>query len=185
MQSVANADDLFIFYVASYGVVLDNGEYILITSNIGSGSTDMLKTEALSQADLTALLVNIPATKKLLLFDTTHGQAAGHALVDDPLSYNASLKSLSRAVGMTVMAAGTSNHQDALPSYQGHGLFAYVLADGLMGKGDVDKSGFVTTFGLADYVIDQVSKLAYEQFKAAQSPIVETNGHDFPLTKVR
>jgi len=44
------------------------------------------------------------------------------------------LKILSRAVGTTVLAANTSTQQ-ALESYEDHGLFTYVVAQGLMGKG--------------------------------------------------
>jgi len=47
-------NDLFVFYVASHGTV-DDGNYYLITSNVGSVSSDKLKTDALSQADLTRL----------------------------------------------------------------------------------------------------------------------------------
>ena len=76
-------DDLFVFYVASHGVT-DNGEYFLITSNVGSVSTEHLKTDAISKEELTALVANMPATKKLLVIDTCHAEALGNALSFDP-----------------------------------------------------------------------------------------------------
>jgi hypothetical protein len=72
-----------------------------------------------------------------------------------------------------------------LEGYQGHGLFTYVVAEGLMGKGDVDQDGFVSTLGLAHYVDREVPQLALSQFNHAQYPTVEVNGQGFPLTKVR
>jgi hypothetical protein len=54
-----------------------------------------------------------------------------------------------------------------------------------MGKGDVDKDGFVSTLGLAHYVDREVPELALSQFNHAQYPTVEVNGQGFPLTKVR
>jgi hypothetical protein len=87
-------------------------------------------------------------------------------------------------MGTTVLAASTSTQQ-ALEGYEGHGLFTYVVAEGLSGKGDVDKNGFVTTLGLAHYVGNQVPDLAEQKFKRAQYPTVETNGQEFPLAKVR
>ena len=187
MQAIVGADDLFVFYVASHGLA-DNGEYFLITSNVGSLSTEHLKTDAVSKDELTALLANIAATKKLMVIDTCQAEALGNALVADlrtrGLDEATALKILSRAMGTTVLGASTSTQQ-ALEGYQGHGLFTYVVADGLSGKGDVDKNGFVTTLGLAHYVGDQVPDLAEQQFKRAQYPTVETNGQEFPLAKVR
>jgi hypothetical protein len=87
-------------------------------------------------------------------------------------------------MGTTVLAASPSTQQ-ALEGYEGHGLFTYVVAEGLSGKGDVDKNGFVTTLGLAHYVGNQVPDLAEQKFKRAQYPTVETNGQEFPLAKVR
>jgi uncharacterized caspase-like protein len=187
MQAVVGADDLFVFYVASHGVTED-GEYFLITSNVASASTEHLKTDAVSKEELTALVANVPATKKLMVIDTCHAEALGNALQLGLLSRGldevTALKILSRSVGTTVLAASTSTQQ-ALEGYQGHGLFTYVVTEGLMGKGDVDKDGFVSTLGLAHYVDREVPELALSQFNHAQYPTVEVNGQGFPLTKVR
>lgn len=187
MAPTVGADDLFVFYVASHGLA-DNGEYYLITSNVGSLSTEHLKTDAISKEELTDLISNIAATKKLIVIDTCQAEALGSALqvslLTRGLDEATALKILSRAIGTTVLAASTST-QAALEGYQGHGLFTYVVAAGLSGNGDVDKSGFVTTFGLAHYVDDQVPELAEQQFKRAQYPTVETNGQEFPLAKVK
>jgi WD40 repeat protein len=183
MQSTVGPDDLFVFYVASHGST-DNGEYFLITSNVGSVSTEHLKTDAISKEELTALVANVPATKKLLVIDTCHAETLGNALLTRGLDEPTALKILSRAVGTTVLAASTST-QEALEGYQGHGLFSFVVADGLAGKGDVDKDGFVSTFGLAHYVDIEVPKLAQREFNHDQFPVIETSGQQFPLTKVR
>ena len=187
MQAVVGADDLFVFYVASHGVAED-GEYFLITSNVASASTEHLKTDAVSKEELTALVANVPATKKLMVIDTCHAEALGNALQLGLLSCGldevTALKILSRSVGTTVLAASTSTQQ-ALEGYQGHGLFTYVVTEGLTGKGDVDKDGFVSTLGLAHYVDREVPELALSQFNHAQYPTVEVNGQGFPLTKVR
>jgi uncharacterized delta-60 repeat protein len=187
MKPIVGPNDLFVFYVASHGLA-DNGQYHLITSNVGSLSTDKLKTDAISKEELTDLISNIAATKKLMVIDTCQAEALGNALeaslMTRGLDEATALKILSRAMGTTVLAASTST-QEALEGYQGHGLFTYVVAEGLSGKGDVDKNGFVTTLGLAHYVGDQVPDLAEQQFKRAQYPTVETNGQEFPLTKVK
>jgi WD40 repeat protein len=186
-QSAVGPDDLFVFYVASHGTT-DDAEYYLITSNVGSASTEHLKADAVSKEELTALVANIHATKKLMVIDTCHAEALGNALqvglLTRGLDEVTALKILSRAVGTTVLAASTSTQQ-ALEGYEGHGLFTYVVAQGLMGKGDVDNNGIVNTLALAHYVDAQVPDIAQRQFNHPQYPTIETNGQAFPLTAVR
>ena len=137
MQSL-NPDDLFVLYVASHGTV-DDGEYFLITSNVGSTRTERLKTDAIGQTVFKELIGNIPATKKLIIIDTCNAGALGEAIqvamMTRGMSEDTAMKILSRAVGSTILSASTSI-QEALEGYQGHGLFTYVLAEGLKGKAD-------------------------------------------------
>ena len=186
MQSL-NPDDLFVFYVASHGTV-DDGEYFLITSNVGSTRTEKLKTDAIGQSVFKELIGNIPATKKLIIIDTCNAGALGEAIqvamLTRGMSEDTAMKILSRAVGSTILSASTSI-QEALEGYQGHGLFTYVLAEGLKGKADKGKTGYVKTTELADYVDNEVPALAEKVFKKAQYPTISISGQTFPIGKVR
>lgn len=180
-------DDLFVLYVASHGVV-DDGEYYLITSNVGLTRTEKLKTDALTQTALKELIANIPTTKKLIVLDTCNAAAAGDAIqvamLTRGMSEDTAMKILSRAVGSTILSASTSS-QEALEGYQGHGLFTWVLAEGLKGKADKAKSGYVKTTDIADYVGEEVPNLAERVFKRAQYPTISMSGQPFPVGKVR
>ena len=180
-------DDLFVFYIASHGMV-DEGEYFLITSNVGSLRTEKLKTDAISQHKLKEAIANIPATKKLIIIDTCNAGALGEAIqvamLTRGMSEDTALKILSRAVGSTILSASTSL-QEALEGYQGHGLFTYVLTEGLKGKADKSKSGYVKTTELADYVDNEVPALAEKVFKRAQYPTISISGQAFPIGKVK
>lgn len=182
-----NPDDLFVFYVASHGTV-DDGEYFLITSNVGSTSTAKLKTDALSQNTLKELVANIPATKKLIVIDTCSagklGDAIQTAMLTRGMSEDTAMKVLSRAVGSTILSASTSV-QEALEGYRGHGLFTFVLSEGLSGKADKSKTGFIKTTELADYVDNEVPVLAEQVFKKAQYPTISISGQGFPIGQVR
>ena len=184
MQTL-NPEDLFVFYVASHGTV-DDGEYFLITSEVGSTSTAKLKTDALSQNLLKELIANIPATKKLIVIDTCGagklGDAIQVAMLTRGMSEDTAIKVLSRAVGSTILAASTSL-QEALEGYEGHGLFTYVLTEGMKGKADSHRDGFVKTIELASYVDDEVPKLAEQVFNRAQYPTVSPSGMGFPICK--
>ena len=186
MQSL-NPDDLFVLYVASHGTV-DDGEYFLITSNVGSTRTEKLKTDAVGQTIFKELVGNIPATKKLIIIDTCNAGALGEAIqvamLTRGMSEDTAMKILSRAVGSTILSAATSM-QEALEGYQGHGLFTYVLTEGLKGKADKGNTGYVRTTELADYVDNEVPTLAEKIFKKAQYPTISISGQAFPIGKVR
>ena len=182
-----NPDDLFVFYVASHGTV-DGGEYFLITSNVGSTRTEKLKSDAISQATFKELIANIPATKKLIIIDTCNAGALGSAIqtamLTRGMSEDTAMKVLSRAVGSTVLSASTSI-QEALEGYNGHGLFTFVLTEGLQGKADKGGTGYVKTTELADYVDNEVPILAEKIFKKAQYPTISISGQAFPIGRVQ
>lgn len=182
-----NPDDLFVFYVASHGTV-DEGEYYLITSNVGSTRTEKLKSDAVSQTAFKELIANIPATKKMIIIDTCNAGALGSAIqtamLTRGMSEDTAMKVLSRAVGSTVLSASTSI-QEALEGYNGHGLFTFVLAEGLQGKADKGRTGYVKTTELADYVDNEVPLLAEKIFKKAQYPTISISGQAFPIGRVK
>ena len=186
MKSI-NPDDLFVFYVASHGTV-DEGEYFLITSNVGSTRTEKLKTDAVSQTTIKELISNIPTTKKLIVLDTCNAGAMGDAIqvamLTRGMSEDTAMKILSRAMGSTILSASTS-FQEAVEGYKGHGLFTYVIAEGLNGKADKGKTGYIKTTDLADYVDNEVPVLAEKVFKKAQYPTISISGQAFPIGKIK
>jgi WD40 repeat protein len=186
-QKDVRPEDLFVFYVASHGTV-DDGGYFLITSNVGSTSTARLKQDALTQETLKELISNIPASKKLVVFDTCNAGKMGDvlqaAILTRGLSDDTAMKILSRAVGSTILSAASSV-QEALEGYMGHGLFTWVVVEGLKGAADADKDGFVKTLELAEYVDSQVPEIAERLYKHKQFPIVSPSGQGFPIVRVR
>ncbi len=187
VQKQARPEDLFVFYIASHATV-DDGEYFLITANVGLTSTERLKTSALRQDALKELLANVPATKKLIVLDTCNAGKLGEtlqvAMLTRGMSDDTAVKVLGRAVGSTILSAASSV-QEALEGYQGHGLFTYVLAEGLKGGADADKDGYVKTLELANYVEDRVPVLAEQVFRHKQFPTVAIQGQSIPLVRVK
>jgi hypothetical protein len=176
MHSKVGPDDLFVFYASSHGNIVD-GQYYLVTSNVESA--DKLKAESVSSQDLTGLLANIPATRKLVVIDTCHAQA----LSDKGMTGGTAATILGRETGVAMFFA-TNTDQEALEGYKDHGLFTFVVTDGLTGKANT-KNGIVSTFGLADYVDTEVPPLALNLYKHDQHPTAEMSGEGFPLTKVK
>jgi WD40 repeat protein len=184
------SDDVFVFYIASHGVIAD-GEYFIATSNVDAA--DRLRDEALSKNDLTALLADVPATKKVVLIDACHAQPLGDALQAALLNRGNNEKTaatiMARDIGLTVLAAATSD-EEALEGYKNdhgdyHGLFTSIVTEGLAGSADLLKHGIVTNYGLTYYVGDKVPHLAENLYKHEQHPTADANGPSFELAKVR
>ncbi|MBV8195586.1 MAG: caspase family protein, partial [Candidatus Dormibacteraeota bacterium] len=182
--------DVFVFYVASHGTVegedLASREYFLIPSNVSTATDEAIRRDALSEGELKQLVGNIPATRKLLLLDTCHAGAMGDAmmLTTRGLEEVAAVKVISGAVGSTVLSASTSD-QEALEGQDGHGLFTWVLLQGLGGGADFRKNGYINTFDLADYVDDEVPKIAEQHFHRKQIPNWHNAGQSFRIASSR
>jgi WD40 repeat protein len=185
-------NDLFVFYNASHGIVdvVDEEEqYFLLTSNVLLLSSRHIGKDAMSHKELAKLIGNIPAQKKIVILDTCNAGKGGKeiqiALLQQTrgLTESTAVKVLQRAIGSAVFSA-SSDTQQALEGYKGHGLFTYVLMEGLQGKADIKKEGFITIYGLADYVGEQVLKLSEEVFKRQQTPTIQTGG-DFPIGRIQ
>ena len=192
LRSKVRPNDLFVFYDASHGVVDvvdDQEQYYLLTSNVLLLSSRHIGTDAISQKELGILIGSIPAQKKLVILDTCNAGKGGKelqiALLQQTrgLTESTAVKLLQRSIGSAVFSA-SSDSQQALEGYKGHGLFTYVLLEGLRGKADIKKDGFITVLGLADYVEENVIKLSEEIFKRQQTPTIQT-GANFPIGKVK
>lgn len=193
VRQMVKPNDLFVFYDASHGMVdVVNGEeqYFLLTSNVRLLSSQHISEDALSHKDLVRLIGSIPAQKKLVILDTCNAGKGGKeiqiALLQQTrgLTDATAVKLLQRAVGSSVFSA-SADTQQALEGYKGHGLFTYVLLEGLQGKADFKKDGFITVTGLKLYTEERVMTLSEEVFKRQQNPMIETGVNDFPIGRVR
>jgi uncharacterized caspase-like protein len=186
LEAAAGPSDEFVFYAASHGVIAKNGQYYLMASNATSADPASLATSAISAKELSTLLANIHVARKLVILDTCDAGNASAALkANGGLRAKDAATILGRDFGFTVLAATTTD-QEALESpYKEHGLFSYVVADGLAGKAADPSSGVVTSFVLADYVNDNVPTLAQTALHRSQQPTAEKSGQSFPVTKVK
>ncbi len=190
MKAKVKPNDFFVFYDASHGIVEEEGDsqYFLLTSNVLLLSSRRIAADALSQKELASLLGGIPAEKKLVVLDTCNAGKGGKEIAaalmkTRGLTEATAIKLLKRAIGSAVFAA-SSDTQQALEGYKGHGLFTYVLIEGLRGKADTRNDGFITVLGLAEYAEEEVVRLSEEVFKRQQTPTIQTSAN-FPIGKVR
>jgi WD40 repeat protein len=185
-------NDIFVFYNASHGVIdiVDETEqYYLLTSNVLLLSSRHIGRDAMSQKELIQLIGTIPAQKKLIILDTCHAGKAGKdiaiALLQQTrgLTESTAIKLLQRAIGSAVFSA-SSDTQQALEGYKGHGLFTYAIIEGLKGGADLNKDGYVKISELQDYVEEKVVTVSEQVFKRQQIPTIQT-GANFPIGRIK
>jgi hypothetical protein len=182
-------DDAFVFFVASHGsvegAVLEDREFILYTSNVGLLSSEALRQEAITQAEIKSFISNVPANRKLILLDTCHAGAIGDSLAARTRGVEeaGAIKSLSRVTGTTILAASMAQQQ-AIEGYNGHGLFTWTLLQALSGKAAIAGSDKVSNWNITSYVGRVVPELAKERFGREQFPTVNDAGRQFDLTRV-
>jgi len=186
MQSSVGPDDEFLFYVASHGIVVA-GKYHLITSDVAATDRAGLEAEAIGSAELSSLLANIPAARKLVIIDTCDAGAVGGALTlaNGGVSARTAVTILGRDIGLTVLAATNSDQEALEGGLKEHGLFSWVVAGGLAGKAADPESGIVSSARLADYVEAEVPQLADYLYRRRQQPTITKSGQSFSVTKVR
>jgi WD40 repeat protein len=178
--------DVFLFYVATHGTVegSDPGspEYFLIPSNMKEVSTEGIRREALSEKQIRQLIASIPATRKLILLDTCYAGAMGDAMMVSTreLQENGAMHVLAGAVGSTVLSASTST-EEAMEGQDGHGLFTWVVLQGLAGGADLYHNGSIETIDLANYIAHELPRLAEERFKHSQTPTLNNAGQSFKI----
>jgi WD40 repeat protein len=189
MQTIkAGPDDVFVFFAATHGVIAKAGKYFLITSDVESAST--VEKQALSADELAKLLAALPISNRLVVLDTCYAGAAGDAIARAILNNGASAASsantLGRDIGVTVLAAATTN-EEALEEYKDrHGLFTYMVSTGLAGAADLSnpKHGTVTNDYLAAYVKDELPPIAKNFYQHEQHPTGDTTGPTFLVAVV-
>jgi len=139
----------------------------------------MLRT-SINQDQLQEWLTGIPAFRSVLIYDTCEsGSVAEERSGFRGPQHRAAVEKLSRSMGRTVLAA-TSDVGSALEGYKGHGLFTYIVLDGLA-LADENKDGRIEVGELANYLIANLPDLSLNTLGYRQFPQVKVVGADFPL----
>lgn len=180
LSSKIKTDDVFILYIAGHGTVHKDGDYYFIPADFRYKSEDEISLSGVSKTDLTKNLSLINASKSLVILDTCNSGAFISDKGQRGMSEKTAIDRLSRATGhATIVAAGDS--QSAMEGYNGHGLFTYVLVEGLNGKADTNKDGFITLTELSNYIDNEVPNLSYEKWGYEQIPQRDLGKQDFPI----
>lgn len=175
-------EDVFTFYYAGHGSVVDSRYYFVTSENVKLYDREKLDLNAIFVGDLSERLSRIPALKQLIIMDACQSGAAAEALIFRGDAEEKALAQLARSTGIHVLASAGSNQFAAEFAELGHGVFTYVLLEALKGGADgAPKDGKVTIYELKSYLDDQVPELTAKHKGQAQYPNTFSKGQDFPV----
>jgi hypothetical protein len=177
-----NPQDVFIFYLAGHGVTRD-GRYYFLPYDFRYTNEEAIRSGGVNQDHFEKWLGRIPARKSLVLIDSCESGSFSKTLVAlRGIAEKTAVAKLTRATGRATILAAT-DEQPAAEGYQGHGVFTYVLLQGLR-HADAqfgNRDGYIDLFELAAYVNDQVPAITMNAFNFEQVPQVYLHGTDFPI----
>ena len=183
MAEQVGINDLFLFYYAGHGSVVENQFFFIPTETPRLFDLKTLKKTALEASVLQGKLQTIKALKQVIIMDACQSGGSVELLAQRGSVQEKAIAQLSRSAGIHVLASAGSDQFASEFKTLGHGLFTHVLLKALGGAADgAPKEGKVTLFELKSYLDDQVPELSMEYKGKPQYPYTFSRGNDFPLS---
>ncbi len=163
--------------------MVDGRFYFIPTDNVRLYEQEHLEKEGVYAGLVQEILQEIKALKQVLVIDACHSGGSTELLATRGGAEEKALAQLSRSAGVHVLASAGSEQYAGEFASLGHGIFTYVLLEGLSGKADgAPKDGKVTVYELKSYLDDQVPQLTKDIKGHSQYPNTFSRGSDFPMT---
>ncbi len=179
---IVKPEDVFFFYYAGHGSMVENKFFFIPTESISLYQIDKLLKESIYSGDIQEKFKKIQAQKQLVVLDACQSGGSAVLLAQRGAMEEKALAQMSRSSGVHVLAAAESEQFAAEVGSLGHGLFTYVILEALRGGADgAPKDGKVTIFELRSFLEDQVPELSKKYKAQVQYPYTFSIGHDFPL----
>jgi len=184
----AKPQDVFIFYYAGHGVMGDGDkkDFYIVPYDVTQlyGAEDALVQKGISAKELQEFSKNIPAQKQLFILDACQSAGALDAVAMRGAAEEKAIAQLARSTGSHWLTASGSDQFATEFSQLGHGLFTYVLLQGLQGSaGNGNKQ--VTVNALKAYLEAQVPELSQKYKGSPQYPASYGYGNDFPIEIIK
>lgn len=182
LRDKVHQEDVFIFYYAGHGSMVDNQFYFIPTEALRLYDAGSLNKDAIEAVALQEKFKQIKALKQLIIMDACQSGGSVELLANRGASEEKAIAQLSRSAGIHVMASAGSEQFAAEFASLGHGLFTHVLIRALQGEADgAPKDGKVTIYELKSFIDDQVPEMTRKLKGKPQYPYTFSRGQDFPV----
>ncbi|HEV2988685.1 MAG TPA: caspase family protein [Candidatus Angelobacter sp.] len=178
VAKVVKPGDTFVLYLAGHGVA-EQGEYYFVPWEAEYTNREDWLKKSLNREAIQALLKQISTNKSLVILDTCN---AGSFLDGrEGPAEKAALERVALMSGRAVLAASNSKEM-ALEGYQDHGVFTYVLLQGLQ-EAESNANGEILIHRLAEFVLSHVPEVTEKKWNYRQLPLWKMEGELFPIAR--
>jgi hypothetical protein len=176
-------EDVVAIYLAGHGEIIGN-EWYYLPGDASVASADALVKTSISATVLREAVSRIGAQRVLLLIDAC--KSGGSIDAFSGAMDRKVLREVGRESGIAILAATRKDQLAAeLPSL-GHGVFTYILLQGLAGKADLNPNdGRVTASKLLGWSTTALPSFTQRSFNYLQVPVAYASGSDFLLRRVQ
>lgn len=188
MEALKNAannlgqSDTLTLYLAGHGVAINGDWYFLPYETTLQEDWNAYKNFGISANEIQTLLADIPAQKIIVMLDSCNSGASMEAFRNLQNTQRHFGRAVSKSVGLVFLAATTKDQEAAELADLGHGLFTYVVTNGMKGEADnapMDKQ--VSAHELANFSATTIPTFSRKYLNASQEPTSFTIGDDFSL----
>jgi TIR domain/Caspase domain len=170
-------NDVFVLFLAGYGAAFERN-YHFIPYEARYINTQRLREESLGQDGLRRLLAGVRTSNVLVILDTCSLGASGdqRAVAND----RDAIGQLRSLTGRPLIAAAADDRM-AQEGEGDHGVFTFVLLEGLRGAADDNKNGVIELKELADYVEKTVPEITKRKWNHERFPFSQIGNVSFSL----
>jgi uncharacterized caspase-like protein len=184
LKSLAGVDqnDVVVIYLAGHGIVVGDDWVFLPYEAKFQKAFENYRKGAVTAREIQDALVDARAQRVLVMIDSCQSGATVETFEQLQNFERRYIRNFSRVAGVTVIAASRRDQAAIeLPSL-GHGLFTYVVLEGLTGNADsAPRDGSVTAHEIVQYADAQIPGMSQRYLDEPQVPMAFALGADFPL----
>jgi WD40 repeat protein len=175
-------NDTLALYLAGHGVAINGDWYFLPYETTLQEDWNAYKNFGISANEIQILLADIPAQKIIVMLDSCNSGASMEAFRNLQNTQRHFGRTISKSVGLVFLAATTKDQEAAELTDLGHGLFTYVVTNGMKGEADnAPKNQEVSAHELANFSAATIPTFSRKYLNASQEPTSFTIGDDFSL----
>ncbi len=184
LQQIAefNHNDVMVMYLAGHGIALNGEWYFLPHETTLQADRNYYKKVGISAREIQKLLEKIKIQRILVMVDACYSGAGLKAFRKLQNTQRHFTRALSKQVGIVVLAATRQDQEAVELADLGHGLFTYVVEQGMQGKADMSpRNNQISAHEVAMFSRMTIPEFARKYLGASQEPTAFTMGSDFTL----
>jgi WD40 repeat protein len=178
----ASQNDAMVIYLAGHGIAVNGEWYFLPYETRFQDNEQYYAQVGISAGEIRDLMTRIPLQKIVIMVDACYSGAGLEAFRNLQNTQRHFSRAVSKSAGIVVLAATRQDQQAAELTDLGHGLFTYVVTQGLGGAADIQpRDQTISAHEVVNFSTTTIPTLSMKYIGASQEPTSFTMGGDFTL----